>query len=163
MYLGNKHWYLFKDSKIRVAKLLDWTYLCSMRCLCIHTACPGKHNHDKLNKILCKSNEYACMIREYGRSELIYSSVWSLFIYSLSRRAQPWQITENSFQEYTWSKTMTKLSIIYVSMQYLCCNSYCSYTWTPESYMAPADQVCGVMPVGTSHSWSPPRAAKQHP
>lgn len=36
--------------------------------------------------------------------------------------------------------------------------SYCSCTWTPESYVAPAVQFWGTMFVGTSHV-SPPRGA----
>uniref|UniRef100_A0A0A9ETT9 Uncharacterized protein n=1 Tax=Arundo donax TaxID=35708 RepID=A0A0A9ETT9_ARUDO len=40
-----------------------------------------------------------------------------------------------------------------------CVYIYCSCTWTPESYVAPAVQFCGIVLVGTSHFWSPPRAA----
>ena len=35
-------------------------------------------------------------------------------------------------------------------------HSYCSCTWIPESYVAPAVQFCGIMLVGTNHFWLPP-------
>jgi hypothetical protein len=37
--------------------------------------------------------------------------------------------------------------------------SYCSCTWTPESYVPPAVQFCGIVLVGTSHFWSLPCGA----